>query len=135
MSKVAELSNHVERKPLVEQDARVTETDTILKFVILSAIHLLIGTVQGVMQTFPGVAQWLREAGPAGHLIDPLGHSLVHILEFGCSTHPTITKILYIVGVLYTGGFRLLSFFSHLFGIVIGCNLYLHPFVHGLPRC
>lgn len=80
MSKVAQLSNHVESKPLIEQDASITETDTILRFVILSAIHLLIGTVQGVMQTFPGIAQWLREAGPAGHLIDPLAHAHINLV-------------------------------------------------------
>ncbi len=80
MSKVAQLSNHVESRPLVGQDAGVYETDTILRFVILSVIHLLIGTVQGVMQTFPGIAQWLREAGPAGHLIDPLAHAHINLV-------------------------------------------------------
>ena len=52
----------------------------VLRFLVLSVIHLFIGTVQGVLQTFPGVAQWLREAGPAGHLIDPLAHAHVNLV-------------------------------------------------------
>ncbi|NIQ08998.1 MAG: cytochrome-c oxidase, partial [Gammaproteobacteria bacterium] len=49
-------------------------------FLVLSVIHLFIGTMQGVIQTFPGVAQWLREAGPAGHLIDPLAHAHINLV-------------------------------------------------------
>ncbi len=52
----------------------------VLGFLVLSVIHLFIGTVQGVMQTFPGIAQWLREAGPAGHLIDPLAHAHINLV-------------------------------------------------------
>ena len=80
MSKVAELSSRVERSPLVGQDAGIIETNTILRFVLLSVIHLLIGTVQGVIQTIPGAAQWLREAGPAGHMIDPLAHAHINLV-------------------------------------------------------
>ena len=60
-------------------DARA-EGYIILRFLVLSVIHLFIGTVQGVIQTFPGVAQWLREAGPAGHLIDPLAHAHINLV-------------------------------------------------------
>lgn len=80
MSRVADLSNPVEPRSITRQDAMVSEANIILRFVILSAIHLLIGTVQGVMQTFPGIAQWLREAGPAGHLIDPLAHAHINLV-------------------------------------------------------
>ena len=52
----------------------------VLRFLVLSVIHLFIGTVQGVIQTFPNVAQWLREAGPAGHLIDPLAHAHINLV-------------------------------------------------------
>ena len=52
----------------------------VLRFLVLSVIHLFIGTVQGVLQTFPGIAQWIREAGPAGHLIDPLAHAHINLV-------------------------------------------------------
>ena len=64
----------------MRRDAKVSEASIILRFVVMSAIHLLIGTVQGVMQTFPGIAQWLREAGPAGHMIDPLAHAHINLV-------------------------------------------------------
>ena len=74
------MSNPIEQRPIVRQDAVASEANIILRFVVLSAIHLLIGTVQGVMQTFPGIAQWLREAGPAGHMIDPLAHAHINLV-------------------------------------------------------
>lgn len=46
----------------------------------MSVTHLFIGTVQGVLQTMPGIAQWIREAGPAGHLIDPLAHAHINLV-------------------------------------------------------
>ena len=52
----------------------------VLRFLVLSVVHLFIGTVQGVLQTFPGIAQWIREAGPAGHLIDPLAHAHINLV-------------------------------------------------------
>ena len=52
----------------------------VLRFLVLSVIHLFVGTVQGVLQTFPGIAQWIREAGPAGHLIDPLAHAHINLV-------------------------------------------------------
>jgi len=60
-------------------DARVNGA-LVLRFLVLSVVHLFIGTVQGVLQTFPGIAQWLREAGPAGHLIDPLAHAHINLV-------------------------------------------------------
>lgn len=80
MSKVAELARRIESSPVVREDADITDAGTILKFVVLSVIHLFIGTIQGVIQTFPVVAQWLRESGPAGHLIDPLAHAHVNLV-------------------------------------------------------
>lgn len=52
----------------------------IVRFMVLSVVHLFIGTVQGVVQTFPAVAQWIRESGPAGHLIDPLAHAHMNLV-------------------------------------------------------
>ncbi len=52
----------------------------ILRFFVLSVFNLFIGTLLGVMQTFPGISQWLRESGPAGHLIDPLAHAHINLV-------------------------------------------------------
>jgi cbb3-type cytochrome oxidase subunit 1 len=53
---------------------------SIVRFFVLSVTNLFIGTVQGVVQTFPGVGQWIRETGPAGHLIDPLAHAHINLV-------------------------------------------------------
>ena len=63
-----------------ERDHVRADGAVVLRFLVLSVIHLFIGTVQGVLQTFPGIAQWLREAGPAGHLIDPLAHAHINLV-------------------------------------------------------
>ncbi|HEY6512038.1 MAG TPA: cbb3-type cytochrome c oxidase subunit I [Burkholderiaceae bacterium] len=52
----------------------------VLRFLVVSVTNLLIGTVLGVMQTFPGFGQWLRGAGAAGHLIDPLAHAHINLV-------------------------------------------------------
>jgi cytochrome c oxidase cbb3-type subunit 1 len=52
----------------------------VLKFLVVSVTNLFIGTVLGVMQTFPGVSLWLRGAGAAGHLIDPLAHAHINLV-------------------------------------------------------
>ena len=52
----------------------------VLRFLVLSVIHLFIGTVQGVLQTFPGIAQWDSGSRPAGHLIDPLAHAHINLV-------------------------------------------------------
>lgn len=59
---------HGERMPLV------------LRFMVVSVTNLLIGTMLGVMQTFPAFSQWLRGAGAAGHLIDPLAHAHINLV-------------------------------------------------------
>jgi cbb3-type cytochrome oxidase subunit 1 len=81
MSKVTNLA---ERSDAVATTvAKVDELQSppvVLHLLFLSVINLLIGTIQGVLQTFPGVAQWIREAGPAGHLIDPLAHAHINLV-------------------------------------------------------
>jgi cbb3-type cytochrome oxidase subunit 1 len=52
----------------------------VLRFLVVSVTNLLIGTMLGVMQTFPGFSQWLRGAGAAGHLIDPLAHAHINLV-------------------------------------------------------
>ena len=52
----------------------------IVAFLVVSVTNLFIGTVQGVLQTFPGISLWLRGAGAAGHLIDPLAHAHLNLV-------------------------------------------------------
>ena len=84
-SKLAELPRQPQQRE--PDEATPVKTDTgadmrghILRFFILSVVNLFIGTVLGVMQTFPGIAQWIRESGPAGHLIDPLAHAHINLV-------------------------------------------------------
>lgn len=65
----------------LEQSPKVVgHPPVVLHLLVMSVINLLVGTIQGVAQTFPGVAQWIREAGPAGHLIDPLAHAHINLV-------------------------------------------------------
>jgi cytochrome c oxidase cbb3-type subunit 1 len=84
MSGVGGNVTRISERRASEGDARarhsVGEGPIVLRFLVLSVVHLFIGTVQGVIQTFPGVAQWLRESGPAGHLIDPLAHAHINLV-------------------------------------------------------
>ena len=47
MTRVAELTERIESSPVIRRNAELTDAEPILKFVVLSAIHLLVGTVQG----------------------------------------------------------------------------------------
>ena len=80
MSGVTNLRNpeprdHVEPRTVARGDSPI-----ILWFMVMSVINLFVGTVQGVLQTFPGIAQWIRETGPAGHMIDPLAHAHINLV-------------------------------------------------------
>ena len=65
---------------ITEIQSAGVDSAIVLKFLVMSMVHLFIGTVQGVIQTFPEAAQWIREAGPAGHLIDPLAHAHINLV-------------------------------------------------------
>ncbi len=69
---------------MVDSPVRETAIDTdsllILKFMVMSVVNLLIGTVQGVLQTLPEFALWIRATGPAGHMIDPLAHAHINLV-------------------------------------------------------
>jgi len=73
---VDERSTSIEVKKETDEDMK----KHILRFFVMSVISLFIGTMLGVMQTFPAFAQWLRESGPAGHLIDPLAHAHINLV-------------------------------------------------------
>lgn len=66
--------------PQTPPDAGGGRLPLVLKFLVASVTFLFIGTLLGVMQTFPGFGQWLRAAGAAGHLIDPLAHAHVNLV-------------------------------------------------------
>jgi len=94
----------------------------ILRFFVLSVINLFIGTMLGVMQTFPGFAQWLRESGPAGHLIDPLAHA--HINLVGGVTVGMMGIFYYIIPKLinrpiYSLTLATMSFWFSMIGVTI----------------
>ncbi len=52
----------------------------LVQFCVVAATGLLIGTVQGVVQVLPWSLDWLRAAGEAGHLIDPLSHAHINLV-------------------------------------------------------
>lgn len=84
MNSVAELPHRRQ----ADHDNAATQRDEgvadhappVLKFMVVSVANLFIGTVLGVMQTFPGFSLWLRGAGAAGHLIDPLAHAHINLV-------------------------------------------------------
>lgn len=83
MSRLAELRpQHRNNQDTPDAEAETVERGNvhILRFFLLSVTHLLVGTIQGVVQTWPGIAQWIRESGPAGHLIDPLAHAHINLV-------------------------------------------------------
>ncbi|HEB59982.1 MAG TPA: cytochrome-c oxidase [Gammaproteobacteria bacterium] len=80
-STVADLSPRVKDTTNPQSvDEQSAHEGRILRFFLISVLNLLIGTIQGVTQTFPGIAQWIRESGPAGHLIDPLAHAHINLV-------------------------------------------------------
>lgn len=85
------MSSNLAELPLVQRDKNKTSANVqsdsgnimrghTLRFFVLSVVNLFIGTLLGVLQTFPGIAQWIRESGPAGHLIDPLAHAHINLV-------------------------------------------------------
>lgn len=52
----------------------------LLKFFVVGALGLFIGTVQGVIQVLPRSERWLTGAGSAGEYIDPIAHAHVNLV-------------------------------------------------------
>lgn len=56
----------------------------LLKFLLISALSLFIGTVHGVLQVLPPVRAWLDSIGSPyggpGHMIDPLAHAHMNLV-------------------------------------------------------
>jgi len=56
----------------------------LLKFLLVSALCLLIGTTHGVLQVLPSIRAWLDSIGSPyggpGHMIDPLAHAHMNLV-------------------------------------------------------
>lgn len=69
---------------LTVRDARRVVADQpqrhLLKFFVVGAAGLFVGTVQGVIQVMPAPEAWIRSAGPAGAFIDPIAHAHVNLV-------------------------------------------------------
>ena len=64
--------------PVSEQDKRL------IIFLLGSAFFLFIGTTHGVVQSLPGIRDWLVSVGTPisgpGHMIDPLAHAHINLV-------------------------------------------------------
>ncbi len=64
--------------PVSEQDRRL------IIFLLGSATFLFIGTTHGVVQSLPGIRDWLVSVGTPvsgpGHMIDPLAHAHINLV-------------------------------------------------------
>lgn len=52
----------------------------LVKFFVVGALGLLVGTVQGVIQVLPANEAWIQAAGPPGKFIDPISHAHVNLV-------------------------------------------------------
>lgn len=54
----------------------------LIAFITFSMLAILAGTIQGVIQILPPVAQWLDEATPSGYFVTPLAHAQLNMVGF-----------------------------------------------------
>lgn len=52
----------------------------LVKFALVSALALFVGTVQGVLQVLPDNANWLQQALKFGEYIDPISHAHINLV-------------------------------------------------------
>lgn len=52
----------------------------LVKFTLVSALALFVGTVQGVLQVLPDNADWLHRALKFGEYIDPISHAHINLV-------------------------------------------------------
>lgn len=52
----------------------------LVKFALVSALALFVGTVQGVLQVLPDNAAWLLNANKFGEYIDPISHAHINLV-------------------------------------------------------
>jgi len=57
---------------------------SLVKFLVVSALSLLIGTMHGMLQVLPPIRAWLDSIGSPyggpGHMIDPLAHAHINLV-------------------------------------------------------
>jgi len=124
-SNLVELAGRTPQTPPQSTESSVGSSiadKQIVRFFLLSVTNLFIGTILGVMQTFPGLAQWIRESGPAGHLIDPLAHA--HINLVGGVTTGMMGLFYYVLPrvikrPIYSDVLASMSFWFSLLGVTI----------------
>ena len=63
-------------------------------FIGFSAVAILVGTIQGVLQTLPPIKEWLEEANPAGYFVTPLAHAELNMVAFAIMSLATMTVFL-----------------------------------------
>lgn len=51
-------------------------------FLGFSTVAILIGTIQGVLQTLPFIEEWLEEGSPSSYFVTPLAHAQLNMVGF-----------------------------------------------------
>lgn len=51
-------------------------------FLGFSTIAILVGTIQGVLQTLPFIEEWLEEGSPSSYFVTPLAHAQLNMVGF-----------------------------------------------------
>ncbi len=73
---------HFGRRPATQGDG--TYHPFLVKFLLVSACSLLIGTMHGMLQVMPPIRAWLDSIGSPyggpGHMIDPLAHAHMNLV-------------------------------------------------------
>ncbi len=61
-----------------------SETQLLVKFLVVSALSFLVGTIHGMLQVMPPIRAWLDSIGSPyggpGHMIDPLAHAHMNLV-------------------------------------------------------
>ena len=66
-------------KPLSESPS--SSTDRLgLRFILFGVFCLVVGTMQGFLQSTPRIRHWIHMTGQAGHLVDPLAHAHINLI-------------------------------------------------------
>ena len=64
----------------VSRHVRIKPDGHLVKFILVAATGLWIGTVQGVLQVLPANADWIHAAGRFGEYVDPISHAHVNLV-------------------------------------------------------
>lgn len=67
---------------------------TLAFFIGFSAVAILVGTIQGVIQVTNPVEEWLEAALPSSYFVTPLAHAQLNMVGFGITALATMTIFL-----------------------------------------